>query len=305
LARYRYGQIKHAIKAPTKTDQHCYQRTSAAVCDRSPNRAWPLQTALCRPGSDLRDEPAWRKPDAELHAGLAALPERSVAALEGTTIWPRGTLFHREPMPPRIERGAWGARKRAALDGANIVFLDPDNGLGEETEKHTTFAEVQLLRKPNRAIVFITFPGRSMPHDALLRQLNERLIIETDAESVLTLRTNVSVPRAEGSGNYVQRWLTPRLLKMGLEEGGMGWHSFKRFRKTWLRGVRCLEDLNNFWMAHKPQTVSELYSHLHEELELRLKEAERVGYGFDLPEAVVAPNAPKISTTKSAIEVAA
>ena len=79
----------------------------------------------------------------------------------------------------------------------------------------------------------------------------------------------------------------------------------KRFRKTWLRGTRCLEDLNNFWMAHKPQTMSELYSHLHEELELRLAEAERVGFGFDLPRGVVAPNAPKISSTKSQVEIAA
>src|ERR1043166_3942340 len=31
----------------------------------------------------------------------------------------------------------------------------------------------------------------------------------------------------------------------GLDEKGMGWHSFKRFRKTWLRGARCLEDINN------------------------------------------------------------
>jgi hypothetical protein len=85
----------------------------------------------------------------------------------------------------------------------------------------------------------------------------------------------------------------------------MGWHSFKRFRKTWLRGVHCLEDLNNFWMAHKPQTMSELYSHLHEEPKLRLDEAERVGYGFDLPKAVVAPNAPKKSGTKSEVEIAA
>jgi len=69
-------------------------------------------------------------------------------------------------MPPRIERGAWGARKRVALDDADIVFLDPDNELGGETEKHATFSEVRLLRKPGRAIVFITFPGRSMPHDA-------------------------------------------------------------------------------------------------------------------------------------------
>ncbi|MGB2666944.1 MAG: hypothetical protein WAK48_23275, partial [Candidatus Acidiferrum sp.] len=64
-----------------------------------------------------------------------------------------------------------------------------------------------------------------------------------------------------------------------LDERGMGWQSFKRFRKTWLRGRRCLEDINNFWMAHCPQTTPELYSHLHEELRLHLEEAERVGYG--------------------------
>jgi integrase len=92
--------------------------------------------------------------------------------------------------------------------------------------------------------------------------------------------------------NLEDRWLTPRLVKMGLDEKGMGWHSFKRFRKTWLRGRRCLEDINNFWMAHRPQTMSELYSHLHEELQLRLEEAERVGYGFDLK--VVAPIAPEM-----------
>ena len=85
------------------------------------------------------------------------------------------------------------------------------------------------------------------------------------------------------NGNLEERWLTPRLIKKGLDEKGMGWHSFKRFRKTWLRGQRCLEDINNFWMAHRPQTMSELYSHLHEELQLRLAEAERVGYGFNLP----------------------
>jgi ABC-type thiamine transport system ATPase subunit len=69
--------------------------------------------------------------------------------------------------------------------------------------------------------------------------------------------------------------------------------------------ARCLEDLNNFWMAHKPQTMSELYSHLYEELELRMKEAERVGYGFDLPGTVVAPNTPKISDTQSEAEIPA
>ncbi len=104
----------------------------------------------------------------------------------------------------------------------------------------------------------------------------------------LLFHTAQNTPRLYN--NLEGRWLTPRLIEMELDEKGMGWHSFKRFRKTWLRGRRCLEDINNFWMAHKPRTMSEVYSHLHEELETRLAEAERVGYGF-----VVAPNAPRIS----------
>jgi len=93
---------------------------------------------------------------------------------------------------------------------------------------------------------------------------------------------------------------------MGLEQKGMGWHAFKRFRKTWLRGSRCLEDINNFWLAHKPKTMSELYSHLHEDLQTRLAEAERVGYGFVLPasNASVGPNGPKMHQIRAVEKVA-
>ena len=159
---------------------------------------------------EWRDEAAWRLLDGELHASLAVLPERSIAALERAAIWPKGALFHREPMPSRLERSAWGMQKRSALDAANIVFLDPDNGVGAESEKHATFTEIRLLRRPGRAIVFITFPGRNLKHAALLWQLHERLAVEVGVETVITLRTNVSVPRAAGSLSYVQRqrWFT-------------------------------------------------------------------------------------------------
>jgi integrase len=110
-------------------------------------------------------------------------------------------------------------------------------------------------------------------------------------------------------GNLDDRWLTPRLAKMGVDQKGMGFHAFRRFRKTWLRGTRCLEDLNNFWMAHKPHTMSEVYSHLHEETELRLDEAARVGYGFVLPtsELSVVPNVPNVPKLhhKKVVEIAA
>ena len=97
------------------------------------------------------------------------------------------------------------------------------------------------------------------------------------------------------SGNLEARWFTPRLKELGLDEKGMGFHAFRRFRKTWLRGQRCLEDLNNFWMAHRPQTMSQIYSHLYEELQLRLDEAARVGYGFVRPsEASNVPMIPKV-----------
>jgi integrase len=104
-------------------------------------------------------------------------------------------------------------------------------------------------------------------------------------------------------GNLEARWLTPRLEKMELDEPGLGFHGFRRFRKTWLRGERCLEDINNFWMAHKPKTMSELYSHLYEELQKRLNEAEKIGYGFVLPKAVI-PMIPKLHQSSAVEKVA-
>lgn len=159
---------------------------------------------------EWRDEPAWRDLDPVVHAGLGALAERSVAALESAAIWPVRRLFHRDPVPVRRLRPAWSHAKREALVGADIVFLDPDNGLGGETPKHATYSEVRLLRRPRRAIVFITFPSRSATHDEQVRQMHERLFSEADANNVITLRTNVSVPRGDGSGYFVQRprWFT-------------------------------------------------------------------------------------------------
>jgi hypothetical protein len=89
--------------------------------------------------------------------------------------------------------------------------------------------------------------------------------------------------------NLGKRWLTPKLIELSADEPGMGWHGFRRFRKTWLRGKRCQEDINNYWMGHQPETMSQLYSRLDEDLATRLREAEIVGVGFDVP----APRAPR------------
>jgi len=57
-------------------------------------------------------------------------------------------------------------------------------------------------------------------------------------------------------------------------------------------------------MGHRPEDMSGLYSHLHEELGLRLEEAERVGYAFELLQAVIGPNAPRKSVGKLEPEIA-
>jgi hypothetical protein len=113
-------------------------------------------------------------------------------------------------MPSRAGRRDWAASKRSILDGVDIVFLDPDNGLGSQTVKHATYSEVRALRRPGRAVSFITFPGRSARHDVLAARLHERLKSEAGVVNAITLRTNVSVPSKRGSGSYVQRqrWLT-------------------------------------------------------------------------------------------------
>ena len=53
--------------------------------------------------------------------------------------------------------------------------------------------------------------------------------------------------------------------------------------------------------------MSEIYSHLHEELQTRLDEATRVGYGFALPgttNAAVVPNVPRMHQNRAAEKAA-
>lgn len=146
--------------------------------------------------------------------------------------------------------------------------------------------------------------------DAAWREIDLHPDIAEYLRKYMTGKTGLLFHTAHGTPhlnhNLEDRWLTPRLVEMGLDEKGMGWHAFKRFRKTWLRGQRCLEDINNFWMAHRPQTMSELYSHLHEEFQLRLDEADRVGYGFVLPssEGSVVPIVPKMHQNRAVEKVA-
>ena len=141
-------------------------------------------------------------------------------------------------------------------------------------------------------------PCKKLKTDASYREIDLRPDIANylnkyiSGKSGLILRTKNGTPYLYG--NLADDWLDHRLAKLGLYEAGMGWHSFKRFRNSWLRAPaqRCQEDLRKFWLAHNPKEMGELYSALKEDLPTRLAEAERVGYGSVLPREVV-PNVPR------------
>jgi integrase len=168
----------------------------------------------------------------------------------------------------------------------------------------TIIVDQQVEKDAARLVKYLKTAAAKREVD-LHPDIAEYLQLYTAGRTGLLFHTANNTPHLYS--NLEDRWLTPRLIEMTLDEEGMGWHSFKRFRKTWLRGQRCLEDINNFWMAHKSQTMSEVYSHLHEDLQLRVDEAQRVGYGFALPAANIAsvvPIVPKPRTKTAARKAA-
>jgi hypothetical protein len=74
------------------------------------------------------------------------------------------------------------------------------------------------------------------------------------------------------------RTATARLKKHGIP----GFHSFRRFRITWLREIGCPEDIIRFWVGHAGHGITDRYSKLAENVELRKEWARCAGLGFEL-----------------------
>jgi hypothetical protein len=150
-----------------------------------------------------RAESDWQALDPAVHDALATFEARSVAALEGLSVWPAHTVFHRCPVE-RSNRDAWVHGMRTALDEASLVFLDPDNGLGLHWEKHARVDDLRALRRDGRALMVIKFPGRSSTHHEQVRELHGDLR-DAGFKDILTLRTSVSVPSRSGSRSRLPR----------------------------------------------------------------------------------------------------
>jgi integrase len=66
--------------------------------------------------------------------------------------------------------------------------------------------------------------------------------------------------------------------------GICGFHTFRRYRITRLRELGTPEDIVRYWAGHAGGGITDRYSKLAENKELRKQWAVRAGLGFELPE---------------------
>jgi hypothetical protein len=91
-------------------------------------------------------------PDVFDALGKVVNAKRSVAALESSGLLT--AVFHRTPVPRGSARGAWFTELSKAVDGCDLVFADPDNGIADKvTPKHIGFDEIRALRRDGRALL--------------------------------------------------------------------------------------------------------------------------------------------------------
>jgi integrase len=90
-----------------------------------------------------------------------------------------------------------------------------------------------------------------------------------------------STGRPISQRNILGRSLHPALETLGIAK--TGFHAFRRFRVSYLRKKRVLEDLTRLWIGHSNKSTTDRYSMVNEDVVFRQKEAADVGLGFVLP----------------------
>ncbi len=93
--------------------------------------------------------------------------------------------------------------------------------------------------------------------------------------------------------NILKRELYPILEDLDITK--RGFHSFRRFRNTFLRNyTACPDGLLKFWMGHANKDMSDRYDKVREDVQFRRDVAGSVGVGFELPESVESPNSGRV-----------
>lgn len=89
--------------------------------------------------------------------------------------------------------------------------------------------------------------------------------------------------------NLLRRELHPLLAALGISM--RGFHSFRRFRNTFLRQQHCPDGVLKFWMGHADRDMTDHYDRSREDVQFRRDVAKSMGVGFELPKMLTAKRA--------------
>ena len=151
--------------------------------------------------SYLEHPDSWMRYDAELFAGLAdllrAAPAPAVSLIERSALLPRTAYYSAIVPDSATERDAWRAGLLAAARDADLVFVDPDNGIEvrskpvgrHSSSKYVTWREVQDLWKTGCSILIYQHFRRE-PRAAFAGRMASELRKHTGARFTAALRTS-------------------------------------------------------------------------------------------------------------------
>lgn len=148
----------------------------------------------------LREPSKWRRYDEPLFGHLsAALSDGatpSVTMIERSSILPRARFFSEVVPDERSARALWGERIVEFAAGADLVFLDPDNGVEipsrpigrKNSSKYAAWHEIERLWETGSSVLVYQHFGRER-RDAFTARIAAELRRRTGAPFVEAFRT--------------------------------------------------------------------------------------------------------------------
>lgn len=136
---------------------------------------------------DYLEKPAWRTYDPNLFDALQSVVrngQRSIQTLESAGILGEATFFSDYVPVGSLQQDQWLCRAIERVEGCNLVFLDPDNGLEPRSfvrtrkaaGKSVSYVELAAFRRTGRTVVVYHHQTRAPGgHLEEIRTLSSRL----------------------------------------------------------------------------------------------------------------------------------
>jgi integrase len=104
-------------------------------------------------------------------------------------------------------------------------------------------------------------------------------------------------------GNFLKRYLTPSMKRLGIKEQGKAAHAFRRFRSSVLAKSGVEEDIRKFWLGHENNDMTAEYAEqIRDDNTWRQGLAAKVGIGFQIPAFVAKPIVRNVRRKRKAVE---